>query len=56
MTVKGDSGDRASCIPPAATWSWAFVLFPLTCFGARKLDFFAARKGIFLYGGIGKVA
>jgi len=54
MTAKGDSGDRASHIPPVAACSWAFVLFPLICFEARKLDFFAAWKGIFLDGEIGR--
>lgn len=37
MIPKGDSGDRASCIPPVATCSGTFVLFPLICFGVRKM-------------------
>lgn len=37
MIPKGDSGDRASCIPPVATCFGTFVLFPLICFGVRKM-------------------
>lgn len=37
MILKGDSGDRASCIPPVATCFGTFVLFPLICFGVRKM-------------------
>lgn len=54
MIPKGDSGDRTSCIPPVATCSGTFVLFPLICFGARKMVFFAACKGIFLDGEFGR--
>lgn len=56
MILKGDSGDRASCIPPVATCSGTFVLFPLICFGVRKMrgGGVAARKGIFLDGEFGR--
>lgn len=57
MIPKGDSGDRASCIPPVATCSGTFVLFPLICFGVRKMrggGGVAARKGIFLDGEFGR--
>lgn len=57
MILKGDSGDRASCIPPVATCFGTFVLFPLICFGVRKMGGgggVAARKGIFLDGEFGR--
>lgn len=55
MILKGDSGDRASCIPPVATCFGTFVLFPLICFGVRKMGGgVAAHKGIFLDGEFGR--